>query len=81
MMSKFISIVLFAQNSAIILYKGLYVRVKSDVPKYSVFLDDYQLVSDVSRKGRVALERTKFHQINCWVCHLFTGGVVVKLCT
>ena len=50
---------LFAQKSAIILYKGLYVRVKSDVPKYFIFLDNRHLVSDVSRKERVALAKNK----------------------
>ena len=34
-------------------------RVKSDVPKYSVFLDNRHLVSDVSGKERVALAKNK----------------------
>jgi len=33
--------------------------LKSDAPKYSVFLDNRLLVSDVSRKERVALAKNK----------------------
>jgi len=33
--------------------------IKSDVPKYSVILDDRHLVSDLSRKERVALAKNK----------------------
>jgi len=35
------------------------VRVKSDVPKYSVFLHNRHLVFDVSRKETVALAKNK----------------------
>jgi len=34
-------------------------RVESDVPKYSVILDNCHLVSDVSTKERVALAKNK----------------------
>jgi len=41
MMSKILLPLYYAQKNAIFLYKGLYVRVKSDIPKYLVVLHLY----------------------------------------